>query len=449
MIIMKKSLPRRTFLKGVGATLGLPLLDGMVPAFASEPAGSPARRLAFVYIPNGAIMEKFTPATEGAGYAMTPILEPLAPFRDQLLVLSGLSSVQALGLAGETGGEHPRACATYLTGVHVVTQNIRTGNNEVRAGISVDQIAARELEKHTEIGSLEIGIEDSELTCDGSCAYSNTISWRDATTPLPMQNQPRAIFERMFGPSDSTSPQERTARIRRNRSILDFVNGEVNRLMGNLGAGDRAKVDQYLDAVRDVERRIQKAEQQTGRNLPTMSRPAGIPETFRDHIKLMFDLMTLAFQTDLTRVGSLQAGHEMSNAAYPEIGISDPHHPFTHHQGDPVKIAKSIEINIYHMTMFAYFLEKLRSTPDGSGSLLDHSMIVYGSGLGDGNLHIPKSLPILLAGGGWGRIQGGRHIRYEKDTPLSNLYLALLDRLGLNVEKFGDSTGKLPSLSLA
>ena len=448
MIILKKSLPRRTFLRGMGVTLGLPLLDSMVPAFASAPAGPPATRLSFVYVPNGAIMENFTPASEGQNYEMTPILEPLTPFRKQFSVLSGLSSVQALGLAGETGGEHPRACATYLTGVHIVTQNIRTGNDEVRAGVSIDQLAARELEKHTEIGSLEIGIEESELSCDGSCAYTNTISWRDAATPLPMQNQPRAIFERMFGPSDSTSPEERRARIQRNRSILDFVSGEVNRLMSNIGAGDRRTVDQYLDSVRDIERRIQKAEQQSGRSLPTVSRPAGIPEVFRDHIKLMFDLMTLAFQTDLTRIGSLQVGHEMSNSPYPEIGIPDPHHPFTHHQGDPVKIAKSVEINVYHMQMFAYFLDKLRSTPDGNGTLLDNSMIVYGSGLGDGNLHIPKSLPIVLAGGGSGKLPGGSHIRYEKDTPLSNLFLALLERLDVRMEKFGDSTGVLKPLSL-
>lgn len=449
MIIVKKSLPRRTFLQGIGVTLGLPLLDGMVPAFASQLAGPAPKRLSFVYVPNGAIMEQFTPAEDGANFAITPILQPLAPFRDKFSVLSGLSSVQALGLAGETGGEHPRACATYLTGVHVVTQNIRTGNDEVRAGVSIDQIAARELEKFTEIGSLEIGIEESELSCDGSCAYTNTICWRDATTPLPMQNQPRAIFERMFGASDSTSPEQRRARTERNRSILDFVSGEVNRLMGNLGPSDRRTVDQYLDAVRDIERRIQKAEQQSARALPTLTRPAGIPEVFRDHIKLMFDLLTVAFQTDLTRVASLQVGHEMSNAPYPEIGIPDPHHPFTHHQGDPVKIAKSVEINIYHMQMFAYFLEKLRSTPDGNGNLLDHSMIVYGSGLGDGNLHIPKSLPIVLAGGGSGKLRGGQHIRYAKDTPLSNLYLALLERLDVRMEKFGDSTGVLNPLSLA
>ncbi|MBI3894441.1 MAG: DUF1552 domain-containing protein [Acidobacteria bacterium] len=445
MMIFKKTLPRRTFLKGVGATLALPLLDGMIPAFASTPTGSKAAtRLAFVYIPNGAIQDKWTPATVGAGFKMTPILEPLAAFQDQLLVLSGLSSVQAIGLAGESEGPHPRACVTYMTGVHAGTRNIRTGEAQVSAGISVDQVAAKELGKYTELGSLEIGIESIGIgACDGSCAYTDTICWRDATTPLPMQNQPRAIFERLFGPSDSTDPVERLARVRKNRSILDFVSEEARRLMMGLGSGDRLKVNQYLESVRDAERRIQKAEEQSSRELPTVQRPAGIPDKFTEHIKLMFDLMTLAFQTDLTRISSLQIGHEMSNATYPEIGITDPHHPFTHHQGDPYKIDKAIQVNILHTTMFAYFLEKMRSTQDGDGTLLDHSLIVYGGGLGDGNLHIPKNLPILLVGGGSGQVKGGRHIQYSKDTPLANLQLALLHKVGVQADRFGDSTGDL------
>ena len=443
MMIFKKAIPRRAFLRGFGATVALPFLDGMIPSFAKpmETPTSPTR-LAFIYVPNGAIMESWTPTSEGAEFEFAPILEPLAPFRDQLLVLSGLDSNQGLGIEGETGGEHPRASAAYLTGVHTVQSSVRTEREEIRAGVSVDQVAARAMEKVTQLGSLELAIEPSGLVCDGGCAYTNTVCWRNATTPLPMENQPRAVFERLFGSSDSTDPAERQARMKRNRSILDFMSSETARLMGDLTASDRIQVNQYLDAVRDVERRIQLAETQSNQDLPTVERPVGIPPTFSEHIKLMFDLKVVAFQTDMTRVGTLQVGHEMSTQAYPEISINDPHHPFTHHQGDPAKIEKARQVNIFHMQMFQHFLERMRSTPDGEGSLLDHSMIVYGSGLGDGNLHIPKDLPILLAGGGSGKIKGGRHIRY-KEVPLCNLFVSLLEKLDVHVEKFGDSNGKL------
>ncbi|MBI3895963.1 MAG: DUF1552 domain-containing protein [Acidobacteria bacterium] len=447
MMIFKKAIPRRTFLRGIGTTLALPLLDGMIPAFASAlDTTKPAVRMTFVYVPNGVIMDKWAPATEGAAFELTPILEPLAPFRDRLLILSGLDNKEAWGLPGiDVTGEHPRASAAFLTGVHVDSRA-----RELRAGISVDQIIAQEFKKHTQLASLELGIESAEIlgACDGGCSYSNTICWRNATTPLPMENQPRAVFERLFGTSDSTNPAERLARIQKQASILDSVTKGATRLMAGLGVSDRNKVSQYLEAVRDIERRIQMAEEQSARELPTLQRPAGIPDTFTEHIKLMVDLQVLAYQCDLTRVSTFQIGHESSTRAYLEIGIADPHHPLTHHQGDPEKIAKTLKINILHAQMFAYFLEKMRSTPDGDGSLLDHSMIVYGSGLSDGNKHIPVNLPILLVGGGSGQIKGGRHIRYPKDTPLMNLYLTLMDKLGVPVERFGDSNGTLNLLSV-
>lgn len=449
MMIFKKAIPRRVLLRGMGATLGLPFLEAMVPALASplDRASKPPKRLACVYFPNGAIMGKWTPATEGADFDFTPILEPLAPFREHLLVLSGLDSKQALGLPGEQAGEHPRASSAFLTGVHPK----QTSGAELQAGISMDQIAAKEFEKETQLASLELGIESSEVlgSCESaySCAYYDTICWRNATTPLLMENQPRAVFESLFGDTETTDREARLAQIQERRSILDFVTTDVTRLLNDLGPSDRNKVDQYMDAVRDVERRIQKAEEQSALELPSLQRPPGIPDSFREHMKLLFDLEILAFQTDLTRVATLMIGHEMSTYAYPEIGISDPYHPLTHHQGDPEKIAKALQVNIYHAQMFAYFLEKLRSTPDGDGTLLDQSLVLYGGGLSDGNQHLPTDLPIVLLGGA-GQIKGGRHIRYPKGMPVTNLYLRILDMLGIQVEKFGDSTGTLDLLTL-
>lgn len=445
MMIFKKTIPRRTFLRGVGTTLALPLLDGMIPAFASTPdTPKPATRMTFFYVPNGAIMDQWTPAAEGAAFELTPILEPLAAFRDHLLVLSGLDNNEAWGLPGiDVAGEHPRASAAFLTGVHVYSRA-----REPRAGISVDQVIAQQFAEQTQLASLELGIEPAEITCDGGCSYTNTICWRNDTTPLPMENQPRTVFERLFGASDTTNPAEQQARIRTNRSILDTATQEVARLLRDVGPSDRIKVNQYLEALRDVERRIQIAEEQSHRELPSLQRPAGVPPTFTEHIQLMMDLLTLAYQTDMTRVGTLQVGHEMSNQPYPDLGISDPYHPLTHHQGDPEKIAKALRVNIFHAELFAYLLEKLRSTPDGDGSLLDHSMLVYGSGLSDGNKHLPVDLPVLLVGGEAHRIRGNRHLRYPKGTPLMNLYLTLLDKLEIPLERFGDSNGKLDLLSV-
>jgi hypothetical protein len=442
MMVFKKALSRRTFLRGMGATVALPLLDGMIPAFASGPAnGSAPIRVGFVYFPNGAIMGQWLPAMEGAGFKLPPILEPLAPFQNQLLVLSGLDNNPAQGLPGiDVTGEHPRASGGFLTGVHV---NSRA--RDLHAGVSVDQVMAREFQKRTQLASLELGLESSEIlgTCDGGCTYQNTLCWSSPTTPLPMENQPRAVFERLFGDSDSTNPEEQVARIQTKSSILDFISQRASRLTAALGPADRAKLSEYLDAVRDVERRIQLAEKQTSPQFPTLQRPAGIPSTFTEHIKLMFDLQVLAYQSDLTRVSTLQIGHEQTNQSYPEIGITDPYHPLTHHSGDTEKITKAQKVNTFYTEMFAYLLQRLKSTPDGEGSLLDHSMIVYGGGLSDANLHLPTDLPIVLAGGGSGQIKGGRHIRHAKGTPLMNLHLTLLHKVEIPLEKFGDSTGEI------
>jgi hypothetical protein len=442
-MIFKKAIPRRTFLKGVGATLALPLLDGMVPAMAAVGDSKRVNRLSFVYVPNGIIMDKFTPKTEGAGFEMTPILEQIAPFRDQMLVLSGLDCKHANPQPGEGGGDHERGSGAFLTGSHPK----KTGGADIRAGISVDQIAAMELGKQTELASLELTLDFAEFVggCDPgySCAYTNTLCWRSPTTPMPMENNPRAVFERLFGSSDTTDPAERLARLRKDRSILDAVTQDVARLQTGLGSADRRKLTEYLDAVRDVERRIQKVEQQSSQELPTFARPVGIPATFEEHYKLMVDLQALAYQADKTRVITFLVAHEQSTRPYPEIGISDPHHPLTHHSGNQEKIAKVIQINTYHAKMFSYFLERMRSTADGDGSLLDHMMVIYGGSISDANVHKHEDLPILLVGGGDGRIKGGRHVRYPKDTPVANLFLAMLNNLGVPAESFGDSTALL------
>ncbi|MCZ6489705.1 MAG: DUF1552 domain-containing protein [Acidobacteria bacterium] len=448
MMIFKKAIPRRTFLRGAGATLALPLLDGMVPAFATKldtAAQSPVR-LSIVYSPNGMNMAKWTPAAEGAAFELSPTLEPLAPFRDQLLVLTGLNNNAGDALPGEgENAPHERAGAVFLTGVHP--------KREGHVAISVDQIAAKELGKHTQVASLELGLHSNEVVgaCEKgwSCAYMNTLSWRTPTMPLPVEYRPRAVFERLFGDSNSTDPAVRLTRIRKDRSLLDSVTQAVARLMGAVGPSDRTRLAQYLDAMRDIERRIQMAEVQSSRELPVLDRPVGIPATFEEHAKLMFDLQVLAYQTDLTRVGTFMMGRGQSNRTYREIGVPDAHHPLSHHQSDPVKLEKLYKINLYHSRLFAYFLEKLQSTPDGDGSLLDHVMIVYGSAMSDGNAHWLQNLPILLLGGGAGQIQWGRHLRYPKDTPMTNLFLTLLDKLGTPVENFGDSTGKLDLSSVA
>ena len=444
MVITRKAIPRRAFLRGTGAALALPLLDAMTPAFAVDSARP--IRMGFMEVPNG-IMNlngEWTPKVEGTDFELSQTLQPLAAFRDRMLVLTGLDQQQSAGLAFEVGGDHPRACTAWLTGTHAKM----TSGADLHAGVSADQIAAREFGKYTQLASLEIGLETPEVVgaCESAygCAYYNTIAWRNETTPLPMENRPRTVFERLFGDSGSTDKNVRAALRQEDRSILDAVNEDVKRLRGKLGGPDRGKIEQYLDAVRDVERRMQLAETQGDRQLPQVTAPVGIPSVFSDYYKLMADLLVLAWQTDMTRVMTFQMGHEMSGRAYPELGFGDSHHSVTHHHGDADKIAKTAKINAFHTTMLAYYLEKLRSTPDGDGSLLDHSMILYGGALNDGNLHLYTSLPLVLFAGGVNGIKGGQHIRYPNRTPMTNLLLTMLDKANVpHVERLGDSTGRL------
>jgi hypothetical protein len=447
-MIFKKAIARRTFLRGVGTTLALPLLDGMIPAFAAGSDPAQAVRILFMYGPNGRIMKNWTPTIEGSGWEMTPTLKPLAPFRDQMLVLSGLDVKAADPWEGEPGGVHARPCAAYLTGIHPKPNNTM--------GVSVDQYIAREFGKHTQLGSLEISMESSERVGAGDGAYSDsyskTISWRGPETPLPMEHNPRKVFERLLGENQSTDPAMRRRMAQKNRSILDFVTGEVARLSAQIGPSDRAKLNEYLDAVRDIERRIQLSEEQASREMPEMERPAGKPATVEEHAKLMFDLMALAFQADLTRVITFMWGSEQHEGDYREIGVADGHHASSHHAGQAYMIENCIKVDAFHSRLFAHLLDRLRSTPDGEGTLLDHSIIVYGSGLSDGMGHVHHDVPTLLVGGGAGKLKGGSHIRYPR-LPLSNLHLSILDMVGLPVEDFldnrySDSTGRLDVLSI-
>ncbi len=436
MIIMKKAIPRRTVLRGLGASLALPLLDGMVPALAAirNTAANPIRRLGAVYVPNGMMMNHWTPATEGRGFDFPRILKPLEPFRSSIRVLSGMHGVDGQG-------PHARSATRFLTGVAARPDN---GSN-LRAGPSMDQVAGRVLGRETQLATLELAIDGRDFagSCDDgfSCAYTNTISWANDTTPLPMENNPRVVFERLFGDSGTTDKAVRYARLRKDASLLDSVTERASDLSRKLGSRDQAKLNQYLDAVRDIERRIQMAEAQSDRELPVVSQPAGIPSTLGEHARLMYDLLALAYETDLTRVVTFMMGREITGRTYAEIDVPDAHHPISHHQKDPIKLEKLAKINEYHTTLFGEFLERLRSTPDGDGSLLDHSMIIYGAGMADSNAHASQDLPVLLAGGAAG--SGDRHIRYE-DTPFPNLHLSLLDKMGIPIEALGNSTGPLP-----
>ena len=446
-IITKKSLRRRTVLRGLGATIALPLLDSMVPALAAV-ENTTVRRLGAIYVPNGMNIWEWIPKAEGSAFELTRILQPLAPFRDQLVVLSGMSHKEADGRAGEGTGDHSRSQAAFLTGAHAK----KTEGADIRAGVSMDQIVAQELGRETQLQSLELGLENIPLAggCEDaySCAYSGTIAWRSATTPLPMEANPRAVFERLFGANDSTDRQARLLRVQRDRSILDTVGAELAELQRGLGVPDHRKLAEYLDAVRAIEQRIQMAEEQIDRELPAVDRPRGIPDTFEEHATLMFDLMALAYQTDLTRVCTYLVGREKSTRTYPEIGVPEPHHPVSHHQKRPEMLEKLAKINTHHVQMFAHLLEKLRSTPDGDGSLLDHVMIVYGAGMSNSDSHFHHDLPVLVAGGGAGQIKGGRHLRLPYDTPMANLHLTLIEKMGIAVEHFGDSEGKIELLSI-
>ncbi len=445
MIITGKTLPRRTVLRGLGATLALPLLDAMTPPLAGlvGRAAAPARRLGWVYIPNGMSMGAWTPSTDGP-LELSPTLSPLAPFRDQMVVLSGLAQGQAEAL-GDGNGEHTRATATWLNGVHPK----ETEGADVRAGMTADQIAAAQLGRETPLPSLELAIDRDFLVgnCENgySCIYMNTIAWRTPTTPLPMENNPRVVFERLFGEGGSIA--ERKTQFQKDRSILDAIADDLHRLEREVGVGDRARVTQYLDAVRAIERRIQLSEQSDA-ELPSLDRPVGIPESYTEHVGLMFDLTALAWQADITRVFTFMLGRELNGRAYPEVGIPESHHGLSHHRNDPEKLAQLARINTFHLTLFRDFLETLASTPDGDGTLLDQSLLLCGAALSDSNKHLHYDLPLLLAGGSGGHLRGGRHLRYPRDTPMTNLLVSQLDKAGIRLDDgLGDSTGRLTELA--
>lgn len=444
-------LSRRTLLRGAGAALGLPLLDSMIPAMAnpSRISAAATKRLAFVYVPNGIIMPAWTPKSTGVSYEFESVMKPLEPMRRKLTVLSGLTHNTGRAL-GDGPGDHARAAATFLTGVHPK----KTAGADISLGVSVDQIAAAHIGRETRFGSLELGLEGGRQAgnCDSgySCAYSNNISWRSHTAPNPPEINPRLIFERMFGSSDPSEGAElRARRERLNKSILDFVAEDAQSLQSKLGATDRRKLDEYLTSVREIELRIENAERavKSAGNMPLIERPDGIPENYADHARLTFDLMTLAFQADLTRVITLMMAREGSNRPYREIGVNDGHHGLTHHKGNVEWIESIRKINQYHCEQFAYWIRKMDSIADGEGTLLDNSMIIYGSSISDGNRHTHHDLPIVLAGSGAATLKSGRHIRYPKETPLTNLYVAMLDRLGVRENQIGDSTGPLQHLS--
>ena len=443
MIITRKAIPRRTVLRGLGAALALPLLDGMVPALSAI-RNTPARgmrRFGVVYVPNGMAMEYWTPKGVGTAFDLSPILRPMAPHRDRTLVLSGLDP-------GLGGGAHAGASTKFLTGV----PGRMTDGTGIRSGTSIDQLLGQQLGRHTQLSSLELGLDSRDFagSCDAgyACAYTNTIAWRTPTTPLPMENDPRVVFERLFGDSGSTDPAVRRARIAEDRSILDSVVARVDDLQRGLGPQDRRKIAQYLDAVRDVERRIRRAEEQSLEALPLVEQPAGVPAAFDEYMRLMFELQRLAWQTDLTRVVTFMVGREISGRTYNEIGIPEAHHPLSHHLDDPAKIATMAKINTYHVSLFAEFVDTLRATPDGDGSLLDHALLLYGAGMSNSNAHAAIDLPIMLVGGAAGGVAGGRHLTYRKDTPMANLLVAVMDALGAPVEQVGRSTGRLDALAL-
>ena len=437
MSVTHKSLSRRTVLRGAGAMLGLPLLDAMVPAFMPivKSAAAPIHRFQAVYAPNGMAMEYWTPAAVGNTFELTPILEPLAPFRNQLLVVSGLNSSWHAVHAGASG--------VFLTG----TPRGGKSETDVIASTSMDQVLAQRFGDSTQLASLELSMDHKahagECTAGLNCAYTQTISWRTPTMPLPMENNPRAVFERLFGDSGSPDPAARLARMRESKSILDSVTEKLSDLRRELGPQDRSKLEEYTEAVRDVERRIQRAEEQTGVELPFVAQPQGAPAVFEDHLALMFDLQLLALTCDLTRVVTFMLGREQSTRTYPQVGVPDAHHPLSHHQNQPDLIALMSRINTYHVKLFSDYVARLRATPDGDGSLLDQMTILYGSGLSNSTRHAADNLPLLLVGGGAGRLKGGRHLKYPPEITIANLHLTLLDKFDVPLEQFGASTGKL------
>jgi hypothetical protein len=437
MMITKKVLSRRTVLRSLGAAVPLPFLDAMVPALTAlqQTAAQPRLRFGAVYVPNGVIPGQWFPAAEGRTFEFSPSLKPLEKFREQVLVLSGLDSVPPPPPGERQYNNHADASTRFLTDV--------TPSRSLRAGVSIDQILAKQIGQDTALPSMELALEsvDSGSSCDfgRSCVYTGTIAWAGPTQPLPMEHDPSAAFVRLFG-DGTADPKARAARGRQKGSILDSLLEEVSRLQASVSAPDRSRLSGYLESVRDVERRIQKAVAFNAAE-PSFERPAGIPDSFAQHARLMFDLQWLAFQGDVTRVMTFMMGREFSGRTYPEIGVPDAHHPISHHQRDPLRMEKCAKINHYHVSLFSSFVQKLQDTPDGDGSLLDHVAIIYGAGMSEGNGHVPENLPILVVGGGNGRIAGGRHVKFSKGTPLANFHLSMLDRFGVRIDQHGNSTG--------
>lgn len=436
--ITKRHLNRRTLLRGMGVSLALPLLDSMVPA-QTPLAGTAANaksRLACVYVPHGATMYKWTPEQEGSGFAFTETLQPLEKFREYINVVTNLAHPAAGGEGSDAGGDHVRSAAVFLSGTH-------PERDTIRVGATLDQVAASQIGQDTPLPSIELGIEDLGSNCGApyGCAYANTISWQTPTLPLPMENNPQVLFERLFG--DGATAEERLQRKLEDRSILDAVTRKVARLNGGLPAGDRTRIDEYLDGIREIERRLQKAEQQADSNADIPEAPVGIPQTFDEHVKLMFDLQALAFQAEITRVATMMYARDLSGSTYPLSGVRDAFHSASHHADLRPNMDKFALINKYHVQTFAYFVEKLRNTPDGDGNLLDHSMLLYGSGMSNGNQHDHDPLPVVVAGKASGQLEGGRHLKFPQHTPMSNLLLSMLNKLGIQQDQFGDSTGKL------
>ncbi len=445
MIITKKQLPRRTFLKGMGVAIALPMLDAMTPALANpmEKAKAPLR-LAFGYVPNGIEMKSWTPKGVGKDFEFTRILKPLEPFRDELLVLTGLAHRTG---SSKEAGDHARAGGTYLTGVHPK----RTTGADIEVGISVDQVAAQTLGSQTRLPSLELGCEATRMvgSCDAgySCAYQNSLAWRTPSTPMPPEINPRLVFERLYGSLEtSLDPKAQAALNEDRKSVLDFVNERTKKLISALGPADRRKLDEYLTAIREIEQRIARVEDENRQLTPEIDKPTGIPTDFAEHVRLMHDLLVIAFQADITRISTLLYSREGSNRAYPTLGFTDGHHPITHHRYIPDLVEKVTKINCFHLEQFAYLVQKLKSIQEGDGTLLDHCMIVYGSSISDGNRHSHVDLPVIIVGRGNGKLSPGRHVVYP-ETPMTNLFLTLLDKMGAPAEKLGDSNGRVEHLS--
>ncbi|MCX6598179.1 MAG: DUF1552 domain-containing protein [Acidobacteria bacterium] len=447
-LLTGKSLPRRTLLRGMGAAVALPFLDAMTPAMAATSKATGPVRMAFVYVPNGIDMRNWTPQEEGPLTAELPrILKPLEPFKQDITVLSNLTHNNGRALL-DGAGDHGRCCGAYLTGVQP-----RKSYVDIKAGISCDQIVANQLASKTRFPSLEVGLEDARQAgdCDSgySCAYTNNLAWRSETQPLPPVLDPRALFERLFGKGAELSPEARVREGKFRRSILDFVTGDTKKLQSTLGPTDQRKLDEYLSSIREIERQLERAEKDNAQINPGMPKPYGVPADFAEHFKLMTDMITVAFQSDMTRVLTFLVTREGTSRAYREIGIPDGHHPLTHHMNNPAMIEKVTQINTYHVQQFAGWMEKLKSIKEGDGNLLDNSMIVYGAGLSDGNRHTHEDLPTLIAGRGGNYIKSGRRIVYRRETPMSNMFMTMMDRMGVPVEHFGDATGPLPGLDLA